>query len=323
VRAVVFTGTGGNEVVEIQERADPELGPHDVLVHVAFAGMNPADVEQREGRYPAPPGTVADIPGLEVAGTVAAVGERVTSWQADDRVFGLVSGGGLADRVAVHERWVVAIPDALDERAAAAVPEAFITAHDALRQGSVTDGCSVLIRGATGAVGSAGVQIARELGATVFTPVGTDDEGSAMRALGAVAVPASDFQEAVMGRTGGKGVDVVVDLVGGDGVATELAALALGGRVVVVSTAGGPTVELDLRRLMGRRASIRGTVLRSRTIQEKADVVRAFGEEIVPMFADGRVRPSIDGVYPVDEIGDAFDRLRERGKRGKVLVRFA
>ena len=261
-----------------------------------------------------------DVPGLEVAGAVVTIGERVTAWTAGDRVFGLVGGGGLASRVAVHERCVTRIPDRLDPEAAAAVPEAFITAHDALRQGGLRPGETVLVHGATGAVGSAAVAIAHASGARVLAPARTPEATEAVATLGAVPVDAD--REAIATAAGPRGVDLVVELVGGDHVAIALEVLAVGGRVVVVSVAGGSTVELDLVRLMVRRATLRGTVLRARPLDEKTAAVQAFAREVVPMLADGRVAPSIDSVYGVDEVHGAFDRLAARGKRGKVLVRF-
>jgi len=320
MRAVAFAGEGGNEVVEVVDRPDPAVGPEEVLVAVEFAGMNPADLQQREGRYPAPPGVVADVPGLEVAGSVAEVGERVTSWAPGDRVFGLVAGGGLASRVVVHERSVTRIPDRLDPPTAAAVPEAFITAHDALRQGELAPGETVLVDGATGAVGSAAVAIAHASGARVLAPTRTPGAARAVSAIG--AEPVEDDREAIAAAAGPRGVDLAVELVGGDHVATAVEVLGVGGRVVVVSVAGGSTVELDLLRLMVRRATLRGTVLRARSLEEKAAAVAAFAEEVVPMLADGRIAPSIDGVFGVNEVHAAFDRLAARGKRGKVLVRF-
>ncbi|HJR98391.1 MAG TPA: zinc-binding dehydrogenase [Actinomycetota bacterium] len=320
MKAVAFTGAGGNEVVEVVERPDPIVGPDDVLLAVTVAGMNPADLEQREGRYPAPRGVVPDVPGLEVAGSVLAAGERVTSWSPGDRVFGLVGGGGLASRVVVHERCVTRVPELLGPDQAAAVPEAFITAHDALRQCRLRPGETVLVHGATGAVGSAAVGIACVSGARVIAPIGSSEGAEAVASIG--AEPVDDRAEAIASAAGPRGVDVVVELVGGASVKTALDVLAVGGRIVVISVAGGSTAELDLLRLMVRRATIRGTVLRARPLDEKAAAVQAFAREVVPMLADGRLAPSIDSVFDIGDVRAAFGRLAERGKRGKVLVRF-
>lgn len=323
MKAVVFSGSGGNEVVSLEERPDPDVGPDEVLVAVGFAGLNPADVQQREGRYPAPPGSPPDVPGLEVAGSVARVGVRVTMWQPGDRVFGLIGGGGLADRVVVHERCLARVPDALSEAEAAAVPEGFVTAHDALRtQANLRMGEVALVHGAGGGVGTAAVQIAVAAGARVLASVRTDAAGAAVRALGAEPVPDDGFADTVAALTQGGGVDVIVELVGAPHFPGNLEVLASRGRIIIVGVGAGSHSSLRLLDLMVRRATIVGTVLRSRPLEEKAMAVRAFEREVVPLLADGRARPLIDETYPAEQIHRALDRLVERGKVGKVLVSF-
>ena len=322
MRAVVFSGAGGNEVVEVVERPDPEPGPEDVVVAARFAGMNPADLQQREGRYPAPPGASSDVPGLEVAGRVVATGERVTSWEVGQRVFGLVGGGGLAARVVVHERCVTGVPDRLGDEEAAAVPEAFITAHDAVcTQAGLRPGETLLVHGANGAVGSAAVQIGVAAGARVLGSVRSDEAATAVRELGAEAVRDTDLVPTVSAATAGAGADVILELVGAPHFPDNLEVIAALGRIMVVGVAAGSTVELDLHALMRRRASIRGTVLRARPLEGKAVAVRAFEREVVPMLTDGRVHARVDTTFPVQEIHAAFGRLSERS--GKVLVDFA
>jgi putative PIG3 family NAD(P)H quinone oxidoreductase len=322
MRAVVFRGAGGNEVVELVDRPDPPPGPEDVVVAVRFAGLNPADLQQREGRYPAPPGAVPDVPGLEVAGSVTAVGERVTTWQVGDRVFGLVGGGGLADRVVVHERCVARVPKSVNDAEAAAVPEAFITAHDAvLTQAGLRPGETLLVHGASGAVGSAAVQIGLAAGARVLGVARSPEAAAAVTELGAEAVSDDGFATAVAAVTGGRGVDVILELVGAPHFPSNLEVLAMLGRIVVVGVGAGSAIELDLLGLMRRRASIRGTVLRARPLEGKAAAVRAFEREVVPMLADGRIRPRVDATFPAAKVHDAFDRLAERS--GKVLLEFA
>jgi putative PIG3 family NAD(P)H quinone oxidoreductase len=316
VRAVVFTGAGGNEVVDLQERPDPAL-------RQGFAGLNPADLAQRAGRYPAPPGSPADVPGLEVAGTVERCGERVSAWQEGDRVFGLVGGGGLADRVLVHERCVARVPDALGEREAAAVPEAFITAHDAaVVQGGLRTGETLLVHGAGGGVGTAAIQLGVQLGARVLATARNAPATDAAAELGAEPLPDEGFAERVLEATGGAGADVILELVGGMHFPGNLDALARKGRLVVVSAAGGNEVTLPLLALMVKRAVVRGTVLRARPLEEKAAAVRAFEREVVPGLAAGRLRPLVDSVYPAAEATAAFDRLAGSGKLGKVLLDF-
>ena len=324
MKAVEFTGAGGNEVVRVEERADPVIGDHEVLVDVVAAGLNPADLQQREGRYPAPPGVVPDVPGLEVSGTVAEVGRGVTAWRPGVRVFGLVAGGGLASRVAVHERCVAEVPDRFDDEQAAAIPEVFITAHDALTtQGELRADETVLVHGASGAVGSAALQIARALGATTLGVVRSERAADAVRNLGAEPIDSAGFGTAALEHTDGRGVDLVLELVGASNLRGDLEAIALRGRIVVVSVGTGSTAEIDLLRLMVRRATVRGTVLRARSIDEKAAAVTRFVDEVVPMLADGNIEPIVDSVFPVDDVAAAFDRLQEPGKNGKVLIRFS
>ncbi len=318
MRAVVFTGAGGNEVVSLEERPDPQPGPEDVVVRVAFAGLNPADLVQRAGNYPAPPGSPPDVPGLEVAGAVERCGERVSAWRIGDRVFGLVGGGGLADRVLVHERCVTGVPEALDEQGAAAVPEAFITAHDAaFSQAGLRPGETMVVHGASGGVGTAAVQLGVVAGARVVAVVRSPEAEEAVAALGAETVSEDAFPAGLP-----RGADVILELVGGLHFPANLEALASRGRIVIVSVAGGNAIELPLLALMQKRAAIRGTVLRSRPLEEKAAAVRAFEREVVPGLALGRLRPVVDSVYPADEARGAFDRLEGRGKLGKVLIDF-
>jgi putative PIG3 family NAD(P)H quinone oxidoreductase len=323
MRCVVFTGAGGPEVIELAERPDPEPGSEDVVVRVRFAGLNPADAQQRKGRYPAPPGSPADVPGLEVAGTVERCGPAARDWQPGDRVFGLVGGGGLADRVVVHERCVTRVPDALDEPAAAAVPEAFVTAHDAVfSQAGLRPGETLLVHGASGGVGSAAVQLGVAGGSRVLAAVRSQEALAFVEGLGAEAVPDDGFAEAVAERTGGRGADVILELVGAPHFPANLDALAARGRIAVVGVGAGQEIALPLLRLMQKRASIRGTVLRSRPLEEKALAIRAFEREVVPNLAAGRLRAEIDSTFPAEQAVEAFARLEGPGKRGKVLLDF-
>jgi len=307
--AVTFHGAGGPEVMAVDERPDPVPQSSEVLVRATHAALNPADVAQRAGNYPAPPGSPADIPGLEVAGTVIACGEAVTAWRAGERVFGLVGGGGLSDTVAVHERHVARIPDDLTDREAAAVPEAFITAHDAVfTRAGLALGETLLVNGASGGVGTAAVQLGVAAGARVLANARSHRE--ALTDMGAEPCVLSEA----------RGVDVVLELVGAANLAGSLEALALRGRIIVVGTGAGADTELSLRALMGRRASVMGTVLRARSMEEKAAAVQAFARSVVPHLAAGRARPVIDRVFPVAEAAAAFEHLSAPGKLGKVLL---
>ncbi len=320
MRAVVFTGAGGNEVIRLEERPDPVPQGGEVLVAVRYAALNPADVAQRGGRYPAPPGSPADVPGIEVAGTVAASGPTALRFQPGTRVFGLVGGGGLSERVVVHERHLAPVPDRLDDLAAAAVPEAFVTAHDAvLTQAALRPGELLVVNGANGGVGTAAVQIASASGARVLGTVRDAGLRERVAALGADVVAPAELVEAARARGG---ADVVLELVGAPNLGPDLEALATTGRIVVVGTGAGADATLSLRLLMARRARVLGTVLRARSLEEKAAAMRAFEREVLPHLASGRVEPLVDRVFPAGQAAEAFERLETPGKLGKVLLDF-
>jgi NADPH:quinone reductase len=316
MRCIVFTGVGGGEVVDLQDRPDPEPGSGEVLVRVRHAGLNPADLLQRAGKYPAPAGSPQDVPGLEVAGVVESVGDQVLGFRPGDRVFGLIAGGGLADRVAVHERCVTRVPDELSDLDAAAVPEAFITAHDAIRtRGRLVMGETLLVHGANGGVGSAALQIGLAAGARVFGVVRSEEAAALVRELGAEPVQDDSFADEVR-------ADVILELVGAPHFPANLTALNPRGRIVIVGVGAGAKIEFDLGAMMGRRAELHGTVLRARSLEDKALAVRAFEREVVPQLAADRMRALIDRVYPAEQARDAYDRLAGSGKSGKVLVDF-
>ncbi len=316
MHAIVLHGTE----LRLEERPDPVPGSNDLVVAQPFAALNPADLAQRAGRYPAPPGAPQDVPGLEVCGRVVALGDAVLGRQLGDRVFGLVGGGGLADRVAVHERHVVVVPERLDDREAAAVPEAFLTAHDAIvTQAGLGPGDVLLVNGANGGVGTAAVQIGRLVGARVIASVRSEAARERLAELGAEAVAPDDAGGRV--RDAG-GADVVLELVGGSNLPGDLDALATKGRIVVVGTGAGDEAALLLRALMSRRARILGTMLRARPLEEKAAAVQAFGHQVVPALAEGRLRGLVDRVFPAAHVDEAFAYMAQPGKFGKVLVEF-
>lgn len=321
MRAVTFAGTGGNEVVSLADRPDPVPASHEVVVAARYAGVNWADLAQREGNYPPPPGSPKDIPGLEVAGAVVATGNAVRAWRIGDRVFGIVGGGGLADRVAVHERHVTAIPDGLDDDAAAAVPEAYITAHDAVfSQGGLQLGEVLLVTGANGAVGSAGVRLGLAAGARVVASVRSLPSARALAEEGAIVVTAGQAAERLLALGG---ADVVLELIGAPYLDLDFAALAIKGRIIIVGTGAGTDAAFSLRALMTRRATLRGTVLRARPLEEKAAAVQAFARSVVPLLAAGRALPTVDRVFPAEQAGSAFDHLAQPGKTGKILLEFS
>lgn len=319
MRTVVLTGVGDR--VDVVDRPDPVPGPGEVVVAPRFAGVNPADLLQRDGRYPAPPGWPADVPGLEVAGTVVAVGPDAGPWAVGDRVLGLVGGGGLAERVVAEAAAVARVPDAIDDLAAAAVPEAFVTAHDALvTLGGLGAGATLVVRGANGGVGTAAVQLGAALGARVLGVHRDPAAGELVAALGGRPVAPGDLADVVDAVTEGRGADVVLELVGGPAVDEDVDLVAPGGRVVVVGLSGGSRVDLSLADLLRHRATVVGTVLRGRAPHERAAAVAAFARDVLPLLADGRVAPVVEHVVPMSSVAEAFARLERPGRRGKVLL---
>lgn len=318
MKAIVFSGAGGPEVMRLEERPDPVPGSDEVLVAAGFAALNAADLAQRAGNYPAPAGAPQDVPGLEVAGVVAAAGASVRGLAEGDRVFGLVGGGGLADRVVVHERHVTRVPDSLSDEEAAAVPEAFITAHDALvTQAGLGLGDLLLVNGANGGVGSAAAQIGVTAGARVLASA-----RSALDRLAELGAEALHPDEAFARARDAGGADIVLELVGAPNLPADLDALATRGRIVVVGTGAGADASVSLRALMGRRGRILGTVLRARPLEQKALAVQTFAHEVVPQLASGRMRAIVDRVFPADDAVAAFDAMAASGKFGKILLAF-
>lgn len=327
MRAIVIRAPGGPEVLDLREVPDPDVPFGHVRVRVRAAGINRADLLQRAGFYPAPPGVPADIPGLEYAGTVDAVGPGVTRFAVGDRVFGLVAGGAYADLLIAHEREVVPTPAAIDDRAAASVPEAFVTAYDAMVvRGAIQPGERVLVHAAGSGVGTAALQIGRALGCFVVGTSRTADKLDRCRALGmnAGVVPSGGaFAKQVLDATSGRGVDVVIDLVGGDYVRESIAACAPRARVVVVGLTGGASTTLPLGELLRKRITVVGTVLRSRPLEEKIEAARILERTLSPWLAAGRVAPVIDRAYPMAEAAAAHAYVAGNASFGKVLLEMA
>lgn len=327
MRAVVIARPGGPEVLELRDVPRPKAGYRQVLVRVHAAGLNRADILQRQGRYPAPSDAPADIPGLEFAGEVAELGPGAVEWRVGQRVFGLVSGGAFAEYLVVHGRMLAEIPDTLDWTAAAAVPEAFITAHDALVAHACLRGSErVLIHAVGSGVGLSAVQLVRALGAVPYGTSRTAAKIVVAREVGledGVVIAdggLSMIAEHVAAWTGGAGVDVVLDLVGGPYVAASLAALAVKGRHVLVSTLGGAQAEIPIGTMLRKRLTLRGTVLRSRPLEEKIAAVRAFAREVVPMLARGILRPVVDRTFTLEDIRAAHEYLESNASVGKVVA---
>lgn len=326
MKAVVITKRGGPEALEIREVPTPEPRGEQVRVRVRACGLNRADLMQARGHYPAPPGAPSDVPGLEFAGEVDALGPDVTGPLKDgDRVFGIVGGGGQAEFVVSHERLVVPFPANLDFIQAAAVPEVFLTAHDALEiQGEVRPGERVLVHAVGSGVGSAAVQIAHAIGCTVFGTSRTAQKLDQARAIGldfGIDSASKDFADVVREQTGGLGVDVVIDFLGASALAANLAALAPRGRLVVVGLLGGTSGTIDLGMLLRKRLTMVGTTLRARPLEEKIAVTRRFASRVVPWLERGLVRPVVDQVFPFDEVREAQARVESNLGFGKVVLR--
>lgn len=324
MRAVHIREAGEAGVLFLGEAPPPEPAEGEIRVRVQAAGVNRADLMQRRGRYPAPPGWPADIPGLEYSGIVDSVGPGVGRWHPGDRVMGLVGGGGYAEYVVVHEGEALPVPDRVDLDAAAALPEAFITAHDALlTRGRLAAGEAVLIHAVGSGVGLAGLQVARAVGARTLGTSRTPDKLDRAGELGldrAIHVEAGGFAEAVREGTGGRGADVVLELVGGPYVAEDLHCTAELGRVVLVGLLAGRSVDLDLGRLLRNRVTLVGTVLRSRSLEEKIAATRATGEFLLPRLESGQIRPVIDRVLPMAEASRAHRLLEADATFGKVVL---
>ncbi len=326
MKAIRITERGGPEVLQIQEVEDPSPGPTEVVVEVKATAINRADLLQCLGMYPAPPGVPTDIPGLEYAGVVSSLGSNVTRWRAGDRIMGIVGGGAFAQKVVVHEREAVPIPPGMTLTDAAAVPEAFFTGFDALvLQGSLRSGERVLIHAVGSGVGTAAVQIAAAIGAEVLGTSRSQAKLEKAKPLGlshpVLASPsAPHFADKVKEATGGAGVDVVLDLVGGDYLAETLASLSSGARVLLVGLLAGAAATVELRILLAKRIKLIGTVLRSRPIEEKILLARAFERQVLPLLAARRLRPVVDSVFPAARIHEAFSRLTGNESFGKIVV---
>ena len=326
MKAVVITKAGGPEVLQLREVPSPRPGVHELLVRVRAAGINRADILQRMGHYPPPPGAAADVPGLEYAGEVVELGVGVSAWKVGDRVMGLVPAGGYAELAAVNEAVAIPVPAGWTFEAAAAVPEAFITAHDALfGQMGLRSGESVLIHAVGSGVGTAAVQLAKAFGAQTFGTSRMPEKLARARDLGLdVAIDSlrEDVAVAVKRKTEGRGVDVVLDLVGAPALAGSIAALARGGRMIVVGLAGGRSAPIDLGAVLSKRLTIVGTVLRARTLEEKIAVTADFMREVLPLLEAGMVRPVLERSYPMAGASEAHRRLESDAVFGKLVLRW-
>jgi putative PIG3 family NAD(P)H quinone oxidoreductase len=322
-KAIRIREPGGPEVLEMGEIDVPEPGPSEVLVEVAAAGLNRADCLQRRGFYPAPPGVPADVPGLEFAGAVESVGDAVSAWKPGDRVMGIVAGGSMATRVVTESAELMPVPKELSLEEAAAVPEVFLTAYDAIvLQGGLQAEQSVLLHAVASGVGTAGIQLASVIGATSIGTSRTADKLPRCTALGlshAVLVEDGNFAEAVL-EAAPNGVDVILDTIGAAYLPQNVKVIGKRGRIIVIGLMGGVKGELALGTLLAKRASIHGSVLRSRSATEKADLTKSFTEQMLSHFSTGALKPIIDAVLPMTDIQTAHTRMDANKTFGKLVL---
>jgi NADPH:quinone reductase len=321
--AIAIRAPGGPEMLVPEEQPVPTPGAGEILVKVAAAGVNRPDVMQRMGLYPPPKGA-PEIPGLEIAGTVAACGTGVKRWKVGDQVAALVIGGGYAQYCLAHETHALAIPAGLSPTEAAAIPETFFTVwHNVFERGGLRAGETLLVHGGSSGIGTTAIQLARAFGARVITTAGTAEKCAACRKLGAdVAVnyKSEDFVAATKAATGGNGADVILDMVGGDYIERNYEAAAVEGRIVQIAFQGSPKANVDFRRIMLKRLHHTGSTLRSRSIEDKAAIARAVEEKVWPLIAAGKVKPLIDQTFPLADAAAAHARMEASTHIGKIVL---
>jgi putative PIG3 family NAD(P)H quinone oxidoreductase len=330
VRAIVISKHGEADGIQLGQVVTPPAPTADrVRVRVHAAGLNRADILQRRGKYPAPPGYSQNVPGLEFAGEVEAIGDAVRMWQIGDRVFGITAGGAQAEFVVVPESNLTRIPASLNWVEAGAMPEVFITADDALfTRGNLQMGERVLIHAAGSGVGTAAVQLARAAGAFVYGTSRTAEKLEKLRELGMndgilLGDDISKLVEATQKLTNGAGVDVIIDLVGGAYFPANIDALALRGRIVCVGTTAGAISQVNIGTLMRKRATVIGTVLRARSTDDKAKAVRRFAAHVLPLVEAGKIKPIVDAVYAPQEIRAAHEHMESNRGFGKIVLTFS
>ncbi|HXW25449.1 MAG TPA: NAD(P)H-quinone oxidoreductase [Xanthobacteraceae bacterium] len=321
--AIAIRAPGGPEVLVPEQRPMPAPGNGEVLVKVVAAGVNRPDVMQRQGSYPPPPGA-SDIPGLEIAGEVVALGPGATRWALGDKVTALVAGGGYAQYCPVHETNALPAPAALSLTEAAAIPETFFTVwHNAFVRGGLKSGETLLVHGGSSGIGTTAIQLAKAFGARVVTTAGSPEKCDACRKLGAdVAVNyrSEDFVAATKAATGGKGAELILDMVGGDYIERNYEAAAVEGRIVQIAFQGSPRATVDFRRLMLKRLTHTGSTLRARTVADKASIARALEAKVWPLIAAGKVRPVIDRTFPLVEAAAAHALMETSTHIGKIVL---
>jgi putative PIG3 family NAD(P)H quinone oxidoreductase len=324
--AIGIKTPGGPEALAPEERPVPVPGPTEVLVRVRAAGVNRPDVMQRKGQYPPPPGA-PDIPGLEIAGDVVAVGGKVTRWKIGDKICALVPGGGYAEYCVTEEATALPVPKGFSYVEAAALPETFMTVwHNVFERGALKSGDTFLVHGGSSGIGTTAIMLAKQFGATVIATAGSPEKCEACRKLGAdVAIDYNkeDFVAVTKEATGKKGANLILDMIGGDYVDRNFDAAAVEGRIVQIATQKGTKVTADLRRLMLKRLTLTGSTLRARPVSDKAEIARALEAKVWPLLEAGKVRPVIDSTFPLAKATEAHARMETSLHIGKIMLEVA
>lgn len=326
MKAVVITTAGGPEVLQIEERSQPAIARTEVLVKVAASGVNRPDVYQRKGNYPPPNDAPPDIPGLEIAGTIAAVGDSVVRWKIGDKICALVTGGGYAEYCNVPEGQCMPIPDNLSFVEAASLPETFFTVwSNVFDRGTLQPGERLLVHGGSSGIGVTAIQMARALGSKVYVTAGSHEKCKFCEQLGAsraINYKTQDFAEVIHQITNGKGVDVILDMIGGDYTPGNIASLAEEGRLILINAMRGKDVQIDLAQVMRKRLIITGSMLRSREIAFKSAIARSLEQHIWPLLASGKIKPIIHAVFPAEEAAKAHVLMESSEHIGKIVLSF-
>jgi NADPH2:quinone reductase len=321
--AIGIKTPGGPETLVPEERPVPAPGAGEILVKVAAAGVNRPDVMQRKGLYPPPKGA-PDIPGLEIAGEVAALGSGVTRWKTGDKVMALVIGGGYAQYCLAHESHALAVPNGYAMTEAAAIPETFFTVwHNVFERGALKSGETFLVHGGSSGIGTTAIQLAKAFGARVITTAGSDDKCEACRKLGAdiaINYKSEDFVAVIKDKTAGAGADVILDMVGGDYIERNYEAAAVEGRIVQIAFQGSPKATVDFRRIMLKRLHHTGSTLRSRSVADKGAIAAAIAQKVLPLIAAGKVKPIMDSTFPLADAAAAHARMESSAHIGKIVL---
>ncbi len=326
MKVIVITHPGGPEVLQSAERPLPLYSADEVLVKVAAAGVNRPDVAQRKGSYPPPPGASADIPGLEIAGTVIEAGADVTRWKKGDKICALVTGGGYAEYCNVPAGQCLPVPGNLSMIEAASLPETFFTVwSNVFDRGVLKKGETLLVHGGSSGIGVAAIQMAKALGSTVYITAGSDEKCRFCEKLGAakaINYKTEKFKEVILQITNGKGVDVILDMIGGDYTSDNIKSLAEDGRLVMINMMMGKDVQVDLSPIMRKRLTVTGSTLRSRGVSFKADIAQSLEKTIWPLLASGQIKPVIYKVFPADKAAEAHQLMESSAHIGKIMLSF-